>query len=75
MNSVVLNIWMAVVALVLSAILWKALDIFNNKDLLKICIFVVLGGFVSCILHLRTCLKDNSYLYKAMNKISGEMPH
>lgn len=81
MNRVIFNIWLAVAILILAYIAWGALDSFNNKDLHKISIFVVVGGFTACILHFRTILRDHKDIYdkaeevnKNVKKIAGDLP-
>lgn len=82
MNSVIINIWLAVGILILAYISWGALESFNNKQLAKIALFILVGGFAACIMHLRTCLKDHAHIYKKsediskmLNRISGDLPH
>lgn len=82
MNRVIFNIWMAVGILILSYIAWEALDSFNNKNLLKIAIFILVGGFIASILHFRTILRDHKDIYdkveevnKNVKKIAGDLPH
>lgn len=82
MNRVIINIWMAVAILILSYIAWEALESFNNKALHKISIFIMLGGFVACVLHFRTILRDHKDIYdkaeevnKNVKKIAGDLPH
>lgn len=82
MNTVITNIWLAVAILIASYILWGALDSFNNKDIIKITIFLNVGGFAACFLHFRTFLRDHADIYKKsevierkIEKILGDLPH
>lgn len=82
MNKVILNIWLAAAILILSYISWGALDSFNNKDLQKVALFIMIGGFTTCILHFRTILRDHKDIYdkaeevnKNVKKIAGDLPH
>lgn len=73
---------MAVAILVLSYIAWESLDSFKNSQLIKVSIFISLGGALVCVSHLRTLLMDNSVLYKKgediekkVNRILGDHPN
>lgn len=86
MNNIIFNIWIAVGILIFSYVSWGALDsITNNRSLHKLAIFISIantGFIISCLLHLRTCLKDHSDIYKKndliekkIDKILGDLPH
>lgn len=65
------------------------LDRYNVKELIGILIddiefffwsSIILHGvtlFVLyvCIMHLKTCMKDHAQIYKAIMRISGDLPH
>lgn len=54
------------------------IDKFTIKELLTFIIFLNIGGLAgiyACIAHHRTELKDHAQLYKAIMKISGDLPH
>lgn len=54
------------------------LDKFTIKELVGFLFLFHLGGLAAlyaCILHLRTCLRDHAQIYKAIMKISGDLPH
>lgn len=54
------------------------IDKFTIKELLTLIILLNIGGLASiyaCIAHLRTCLKDHAQIYKAITRISGDLPH
>lgn len=54
------------------------IDKFTIKEIISIVLILQIGGIVAiyaCILHLKTCLKDHAQIYKAIMRISGDMPH